>query len=110
MAEHGTLGEYNADQEEWSVYTEGLEHFITANCVKDASKRWTNLLSMCGVRTYSFIPSSVAPNKVTEFSFEQLVDKVKTHQSPRPSVNAQRFKFNSRAWQGGESIPLFVAE
>ena len=42
MAKHGTLGEYNADQEEWSVYAERLEHYFTANDVKDASKRRAN--------------------------------------------------------------------
>ena len=110
MAKHGTLGEYNADQEEWSVYTERLEHYFTANDVKDASKRRAILLSVCGARTYSLIRSLVAPDKVTDFNFEQLVEKVKAHQSPRPSVIAQRFKFNSRARQGGESIASFVAE
>ena len=110
MAKHGTLGEYNADQEEWSVYTERLEHYFTANDVKDASKRRAILLSVCGARTYSLIRSLVAPDKVTDFNIEQLVEKVKAHQSPRPSVIAQRFKFNSRARQGGESIASFVAE
>ena len=110
MAKHGTLGEYNEDQEEWSVYAERLEHYFTANDIKDASKRRAILLSVCGARIYSLIRSLVAPNKVTDFNFEQLVEKVKAHQSPCPSVIAQRFKFNPRAQQGGESIASFVAE
>ena len=76
MAKHGTLGEYNADQEEWSVYAERLEHYFIANDVKDASKRRAILLSVCGAKTYSLIRSLVAPNIViTDSNFEQLVEK-----------------------------------
>jgi len=52
----------------------------------------------------------VAPQKPTEKSFNDLVKLVQEYYQPNRSVIVQRFKFNSRTWQSGESVATFVAE
>ena len=110
MAKHGCIGEFKPEVEEWPAYTERLEHYLTANDVTDGGKKRAILLSVCGPVTYGLIRSLVAPKKVTEFTYAELVEKVKTHYNPRPSAVVQRYKFNSRKRQPGESVAHFVAE
>ena len=110
MAVHGSIGEYSDSIEDWTAYTERLENYFTANDVEDGSKKRAILLSVCGAATYKLIRSLAAPEKPTDYSYEALKQMVKTHHNPKPSVIVQRFKFNTRVRQGGESIAKFVAE
>ena len=110
MAVHGSIGEYSDSIEDWTAYTERLENYFTANDVEDGSKKRAILLNVCGAATYKLIRSLAAPEKLTDYSYEALKQMVKTHHNPKPSVIVQRFKFNTRVRQGGESIAKFVAE
>ena len=38
-ATHGHLGEFDSTQEEWELYTECLEQYLTANDVQDPEKQ-----------------------------------------------------------------------
>ena len=51
----------------------------------------------------------VLPQKVIEFTFHELVEKVKTHFNPKPSPIMKRFQFNTRCQLEGESVGVFVA-
>ena len=39
MAKHGHIGEYKAEVEEWTAYTERLQHYFTANDITNGDKR-----------------------------------------------------------------------
>ena len=110
MAKHGSIGEFRQEVEEWSAYAERLEYYFAANDVAAGDKKRAILLSVCGPSTYVLIRSLVAPQKPTEFSFEDLVEKVNKYHNPRPSAVVQRFKFNSRTRQSGEMVAAYVAE
>ena len=62
------------------------------------------LLSTCGPSTYRLIRNLVAPNKPTDKSYADLLKIVGLHFNPKPSVAVQRFKFNSRSKQPGETV------
>ncbi len=109
MARHGSIGEFNAVVD-WTAYTERLEQCLTANNVEDATKRRAVLLSVCGASTYKLIRSLVAPGKPTDRTFKELVELLKEHFAPKPSVMVQRFRFNCRSRQQGESVAAFVAK
>ena len=104
MAKHSAVCEYDHTTEDWESYTERLEQYFMANDVEDATKKRAVLLSVCGATTYGLIRSLVAPKKVMEFPYSAIVEKVKAHYSPRPSAIVQRFKFNMRQSQKGESV------
>ena len=110
MATHGHVGEFTGDSDDWTAYAERLEHYFTANEVKTAAKKRAVLLSCCGATTYKLIRNLTAPGKATDFTFEEIVKKVKEHHCPKPSQIAQRFKFNTRVQGATESISEFVAE
>ena len=110
MATHGTIGEFDGSAEGWISYIERLECYFAANDVTQAGKRRAILLACCGAATYGLIRSLATPNKPTDISYRELVDHVQNHLNPRPSLIVQRFKFNSRTQQPGESIASYVAE
>ena len=81
-----------------------------ANGIEDATKRRAILLSVCGSATYQLILDLLSPTKPTDKSFAELVILVKEHQQPAPSLIVQRYTFNTRVQQPGESISAFVAQ
>ena len=110
MATHGNIGEYDPQREDWTSYSERLTEYFTANNVDDAAKKRAILLSVVGASTYQLIRNLVAPRKPTEKAFNDLVKLVQEHYQPNRSIIVQRFKFNSRSRQPGESVGTFVAE
>ena len=112
MATHGSIEAFNSTIEDWTSYTERLEQYFTANKIGtgEAERRRAILLSICGPTTFQLIHSLVAPAKVTDKSYTQLVELVREHQQPTPSFIVQRFNFHTRLQKPNESISEFVAQ
>ena len=110
MAKHGSVGEYRPETEDWTVYAERVGHYFTANDITNDSKKRAIFLSMCGPSTYGLIRSLVAPKTANDHLYTELVELVKKHYNRRPSAITQRFKFNSRVRQPGETVAEYVAE
>ncbi|XP_033637865.1 uncharacterized protein K02A2.6-like [Asterias rubens] len=112
MNTFGNIGEFQdeKDSEAWPLYVERLKQFFEANDVEDAGKQRAILLSVCGADTYKLISSLVAPEKPGEKTFDELISIAKDHFNPLPSVIVQRYKFNTRIQQQGETTAEFVAE
>ena len=96
MATQGAVGPFDPQCEDWVSYTEHLQQWFVANNVLDTNKQRAVFLSTCGASTYRLIRNLVTLCKPVERTFKQLVDVVKAHYCPPPSVTAQRFTFNSR--------------
>ena len=108
-AKYGTFGKFNPSLDDWRSYTERLQQYFKPNDVpKDKQK--AILLSDCGVATYRLIKNLTAPDKPTDKSFSDLVKLVGDHYSPIPSVIVERFRFNTRIRQPGESVATFIAK
>ena len=107
---HHTVGQFHPDQEDWTAYVERLTFYFVANDVKDAGKQKAILLSACGSGTFTLIKNLATPKSLKELSFKDIALMVKEHYQPKPSVIMERFKFNSRVRQPGESIATFVAQ
>ena len=109
MATHGSLGEFDGNQEEWTSYMERMDQYFTANNITNPVKMYAILLSSCGSSTYKLIWSQVAPDKHTERSYSELVTLVGENYHSKPSMTVQWFTFNNHVRQPGESISTFVA-
>ena len=103
------MGEFHNGAEEWTAYTERLEHYFTANDIDGLEKKCAILLSIFGPTTYSLSQSLVSPKKATDYTFTDLVEKVAKHFDPSPSVTVQRYKFNLHCRQSGESVVGYFA-
>ena len=106
---HGTVPPYVPSTEDWSAYIERLSHYFIANGVEDATKKRSILLANCGAATYKLIRSLLTAEQVNSTSFEDIASLVQEHFQPKPSKIVQRFKFNTRIQQEGESIATYLA-
>ena len=71
------LTAFDSNTEEWTEYIERLEFSFTANGITDGAKQCKVLLSCCGPLTFCLMRSMVLPNPLTDFSFKELVAKMK---------------------------------
>ena len=109
----GQIESYDSAQEEWPQYVERLEQFFVANEITGeakAEKRRATFLSVVGCSSYTLLRSLIAPAKPAEKTFEQLVEVLEKHYSPKPTEVMQRFRFNSRSRKEGETVADYVAE
>ena len=106
---HGTIGEFDSGIEDWTSYTERLEQYFVANNVGEDKQRAT-LLSVCGSQTYLLLKSLLAPVKPVEKSYEEIVQILKDHYQPKPTVIVERFNFHSRYRKQEETVANFVAD
>ena len=63
-----------------------------------------------GAKTYKLVRSLVAPEDSKNKSYVDLAKLLQPHFMPKPSAIVQRFKFNTRFQQPGETISMFLAE
>jgi hypothetical protein len=87
-----------------------MNHFFAANGIEDQEKQRSIFLVSVGAKSYKLTRSLVAPENPTSHSFEELTKLVQDHYQPKPSVIVERFKFNTRCQQPGETIPMYLAE
>ncbi len=110
MALFGQIGEFIPEQEEWPQYVERLEHFLCANAITNEERKRAVFLSTIGPKVYKLLCSLLSPVKPVDKSFAELVDVLKSHYSPKPSVIVQRFRFHTRFRRPGESAATFLSE
>ena len=110
MAKHGAIGKFGSDREMWKSYTECLIQNFAASNVESASKQRAIFLSVCGPATYQLIRNILALVKPTKHFFTKLVALVEQHGNPKPSIIVQKFNFNTRMKQPGETIAAYTAE
>ena len=108
MAVHGSIGSFVPDEEDWVTYIERLENYFVANDVA-APKKKATLFSICGKTVYTLVKNLAVPREPGDLSYDEVVKLVKDHYNPKPPVIVQRFKFNTRSQQQGESVVAFVA-
>ncbi len=65
---------------------------------------------MIGPAPYKLIRSLLSPELPVDKTFEELAQTLSNHYSPPPSEVIQRFRFNSRCRQAGESVAAYVAD
>ena len=87
----------------------GLHNFSSQMAFTVLQKRAV-LLSVIGPSTYKVLRSLLAPVKLSEKEYGELVAKLSQHFSPSPSEIVQRFKFHNRFCKAGESVATYVSK
>ena len=104
VVSHGSLGAFNKNNEQWSMYCERVDLYLAANNIDNGDQRRAVLLNVCGPATYQLIRSLVAPEKPTDKTFNELVHLVTEHLTPQSSVVMKRFSFNARGQKENETV------
>ena len=110
MTTLGKIDKFIPATGDWTQYIERMNQFFIANEISEEPRKKAILLSQCGAGTYGLLRNLVAPAKPSDKSYNELVRVMNEHQNPKPSVIAERYKFNTRDREPGESIPFYVTE
>ena len=106
---YGSLCEHDANREDWTSYTERLQQFFITNEIEAENKQRAVLLSVCGAHTYQLIKNLLAPQKPTDKTYTEIVQIMKNHVEPKPSMIVQRDTFHTRSRKDHESVATYVA-
>ena len=103
----GKLDEFLPMNDSWTQYIEKMDQFFIANDILEKPRKKVIPSSSCRAITYSLL---VAPAKLVDKNYCELIVVMKEHQNPKPSVIVKRYKFNERDRKPSESIPFYVTE
>ena len=110
MTTLGKIGKFISATGNWTQYIERMNQFFIANKICEEPRKKAILLSSGGAGPYSLMRNLAAPAKPSDKSYNELVRVMNEHQNPKPSVITERYKFNKKDRQPGESIPFHVTE
>ena len=106
----GQIEPFEIGSGDWELYAERLEQFLLANGIDDDRKKVAVFVTVIGAKAYALLRNLVARTKPYEKRYEELVEVMQAHLKPKPLTIAERFKFNRRKQQEGETIAQFLAE
>lgn len=107
MSWFGSLEPFNEGQTTWDSYVERMDEFFSINNVPD-DKKHSFLLMFIGQKCYDTLRDICQPDKPARKSYAQLVELMKNHLQPKPSVLSERYKFHKITQGHGQSISDFV--
>ena len=107
----GQMEPYDLEKsDEWASYVERLEQFFIANKITEAEQKVAVLLTVIGSKAYSLLRNLLAPAKPADKDFDEIVQVLQNHLSPKPLIIAERFKFHRRNQGENESVAQYLAE
>ena len=90
-------------------YSERLENYFIANDIVNPAKATSDFVNGVGASTYRLIKTLSLPGKPKDLSFAEIVERVRTHFNPKPSVIIKHYEFNRCVQRPGESVADYVA-
>ena len=99
----GTLEEFDPKGDSMAAYIERALMYLDANNVPQ-NKKAATLLSAIGKNTFHVLRNLMAPAKLQDQSFEDIVKALLDHYEPKQLVIAERFNFNRRQQRPSESV------
>ena len=103
------LEPFEPDSGSWTEWEERLQFFLESSGITSDSRKRATFLTVCGKNTYSLVRSLVSPQKPSEVSFNDLLQIIKDHQDPKPSVLVSRYKFGTCSRRPGQAVADYVA-
>ena len=84
--------------------------FLENKRITDDAVKRARLLTACGKKAYSLFRSLVAPAKLCEKSFSELLEMMRSHKDPKPSKIVSRFRFSQCHRGPSQTVADFIAE
>lgn len=107
MSSIGRLSEFNPSEESVDSYVLRLKHYFKSNDVKE-DKRVSIFITVIGPKVLKVLSDIVSPSEIDSKTYDELVEVLKKHYSPKKLIVAERYTFSCRVQKPGESIADFV--
>ncbi len=109
IATHGTLSQFDPASKDWTTYIEQVNFYFASNDVIAGAKKRSIFLASCGTATYKLARSLVEGERLSTTLYDFICTLLKDYYEPQPSIIVQRFKFNTRDRNSGESVSAYLA-
>ena len=110
MTNFGTIGEFGADDETFTSYSERVEAYLLANEINDVNKKKTILVTVIGAKTYKLLRDLLIPKKPMEVTVDVILETLSKHYEPIPCEIVERFIFNTCDRQDNHKMVDYIAE
>ncbi|XP_064465106.1 uncharacterized protein LOC135376521 [Ornithodoros turicata] len=108
IAQVGSLKSFDESTSDWTAYEERLQSYLNVNRIEDDNKV-DAVVSIIGPKTYALLKSLKSPDAPSKKKFKEILQLLREHYTPKPSVIGERAKFHRRTQLDGESIKDFAA-
>ena len=105
----GCMQEFNPELESFETYEERLKLYFEANDVAP-EKQVAVFLRIVAAKNYALLRDLISPDKPKKKGLNAIIDILKAHFDPTPSVISERFTFYCCEQKAGESIEDYKAE
>ncbi|CAG9136383.1 unnamed protein product [Plutella xylostella] len=102
------IKEFDIRSGKWSVYVSQLKAWFDINQIKMAMQS-KYLIAVVGPETLELIIDLCYPSAPSDVTFEDIVEKVKKHLSPKRSEIAERICFRSCKQEAGQTLSEYTA-
>lgn len=102
----GEMKEFNL-QEDWALWTERLEQYFIANDIPE-QKKVSLFITLLGSEGYSLLRNLCTPVRPSTKSFDVLIEAMKNHLQPKPSIITERYKFKECKQKDSEDIKTYL--
>lgn len=85
--------EFSLHKDDWETFIEQLEMFFEAKDIKEEKKK-AQLLVHVDTEAFKLIKQLIAPGKINEKSYEEVVKCMNEHLNPKPSEVMERCNFH----------------
>ena len=110
MSNYGQLGEFRAEEEQFSSYMERVEAYFIANEIEKEMKQKSIFITSIGAKTYKLLRDLLLPSKPMDAKFNVITETLKKHFEPKPCEIVERFRFNTCDRSLNQSTADYVAE
>ncbi|XP_077534534.1 uncharacterized protein LOC144146455 [Haemaphysalis longicornis] len=108
MPLYGRLEPFEGEGSAWAVYEEQVGVFFRANDTPEAKRR-DIFLASCGTRVFALLRHLFKLATPHDKSLGELLATLRSNFSPALSTLMERFRFNNRSRQNGETLGQIVA-
>lgn len=106
----GNMEIFNFDEDNFSEYLERFQYIFTVNGIVDEKMKTALVMSMAGKEFHSKVTSLIMPKKPADYKYEELMEELKKHFSPKTNIRYERYKFMSRQFGDHETLTDFIVD
>lgn len=102
--------EFNVKTDNWDNYIVRLSYCFEASGITDDSARKANFFTICGAQTFDTLLALITPKKSTEVTFENVIEILTKHYSPKPNEISVSYQFYKRDQRKEETASEYIAQ
>lgn len=106
----GNMEIFNFDEDNFSEYLERFQYIFTVNGIVDEKLKTALVMSMAGKEFHSKVTSLIMPKKPSDYKYDELMEELKKHFSPKTNIRYERYKFMSRQFGDHETLTDFIVD